>query len=112
MLASFVTYRTRRGHYYFVLKSSKKDILLTSDPYIFRVSCLKAIDSVRVCSKNANNYSEGIATNGEFFFVLRGHDLEILARSEFFTAMSWMQATKECVMQEASAALLKEAAST
>jgi uncharacterized protein YegP (UPF0339 family) len=108
MPARFTTHRTRRGHYYFVLESSRNDILLTSDPFVFRVSCLNAIDAVRTVSPDPSHYSEGQATNGEYFFVLRGADREILARSEFFTAIAWMHATKECVMQEAPDALLTE----
>jgi hypothetical protein len=110
MPATFVTHRTRRGHYYFVLESSKKDILLTSDPFVFKVSCLKAIDAVRAASHNAASYSEGVATNGEYFFVLRGSDHEILARSEFYAAAAWMHVAKECVMHEAHGAVLLETA--
>jgi uncharacterized protein len=111
MSAAFITYRNRKGRYFFVLRSSNDEILLSSYTYLYRIACMQAIGKVRQASIHKQNYQEGTATNGEYFFVLREADGELLATSEFFATTAWMQFAKEAVKKEAARALLTETAS-
>lgn len=108
MAASFITHVTGRGRFYFVLELTGGEILLTSEPYNFRIACLKAIHSARTASLLLKNYDKGMATNGQHFFVLRDADGEILARSEFFADLSEMEEMLAKVRKDAPKAELKE----
>ncbi len=108
MAASFITHLTARGRFYFVLESPGGEILLTSEPYNFKIACLKAIHTARSSSALLRNYDRGTATNGQHFFVLRDNEGEILARSEFFAAAGVMEEALATVRREAPKAELIE----
>lgn len=108
MPARFIIDRTKNGQYYFILESGIQENLLTSEPFVFHISCMHTINSVRIYCENDYNYQDGMATNGEYFFVLRDQDHQILGTSLFYATRSWMLNAIARIKKEAATAIIED----
>ncbi|MBD3668373.1 MAG: YegP family protein [Kangiella sp.] len=73
------------NQYYFRLKASNGEIILASEGYTTKSSCQGGIESVRTHSPDEDNYVRKDSTDGQYYFVLRAKNYEIIGRSEMYT---------------------------
>lgn len=84
MKGKFTIFTGSNGQYYFNLKASNGQIILTSEGYIYRSSCVDGIQSVRNNSPIENRYSRKIASNGQYYFTLHGANGEVIGTGETY----------------------------
>lgn len=108
MPASFIIDRASNRQFYFLLQCSIGATLLTSYTFVFRISCFRAIDAVKTACMQDSNFQTGIATNKQYFFVLRGNDEEILGTSQYYNTIQLRDEAMNRVKKETAEALLQD----
>lgn len=68
-----------------LIAKNGKNILHSSEGYTTKQNCQNGIASVKVNSPYDSRYKRGIATNGQFYFVLKAGNGEALGMSEMYT---------------------------
>jgi hypothetical protein len=77
-------FRGKDGEFYFRLTARNGEILLSSEGYKVKSSAANGIASVRKNADEANRFERKVAANGEFYFVLKAANGEIIGESELF----------------------------
>ena len=73
------------NQYYYRLRSGNGEIILSSEGYIAKSSCLYAIDSVRINAPIDSRYERNDRI-GNYTFNLKAANGEIIGRSESYTS--------------------------
>lgn len=83
----FQVFRGEDDHqYYYRLKARNGEIILNSEGYINKQSCLNAITSVKQNSQFDNRYDRKTSAIDEFYFVLKAANGEVIGNSEMYTS--------------------------
>ncbi len=85
MKAKFQIFRsTANSQYYYRLRSANNEIILSGEGYTTKQSCLNGIASVKANAPFDSRYDRRIASNGQYYFVLKAANGEIIGRSELY----------------------------
>ena len=84
MAGKFVLKTARDGQYFFNLKASNGEIILTSEMYKARPSALNGIESVKRNSADDKRYARQTSSNGKFYFALKAANNQIIGNSEMY----------------------------
>tara|TARA_A100000171_G_scaffold35638_3_gene34219 strand:- start:16095 stop:16433 length:339 start_codon:yes stop_codon:yes gene_type:complete len=76
------------AQYYFRLKASNGETVLASEGYVFKHSCQNGIASVKANAPYDSRYDRRTASNGQYYFVLKASNGEIIGTSEMYTTSS------------------------
>lgn len=75
----------RNNEFYFHLKAAgNSEIILQSEGYTRKASCLGGIESVKKNSQNEDNFDRLVAKNGEYYFNLVAGNGEIIGKFLIF----------------------------
>jgi uncharacterized protein len=74
--------------FYFNLKAGNNEVILTSERYTAKASALKGIEAVRDNAEDDDCYQRRKSGSGQPYFVLRGHNHEVLGTSELYSSAS------------------------
>jgi uncharacterized protein len=72
--------------FHFVLKASNSETILSSERYATKANALGGIASVRNNAPVDARYEKRTATNGQFYFVLKATNGEVIGTSETYTS--------------------------
>jgi Uncharacterized conserved protein len=84
----FTKYFDKNRKYRFNLKAENSEIILHSEAYESSQGCDNGISSVRKNSVIDSRYQDRTASNGQFYFVLKARNGEIIGTSELYTSTS------------------------
>jgi uncharacterized protein YegP (UPF0339 family) len=84
MSSKYEIKRAKNDEYYFNLKAGNGEITLTSETYRAKISAKKGIGSVKTNSLREDRYERKASPNGDFFFVLKAGNREVIGRSEMY----------------------------
>lgn len=84
MKGKFTIFTGSNGQYYFNLKASNGQVILTSEGYVYRSSCVDGIQSVRTNAPIEQRYGRKIANNGQYYFILNGANGQVIGTSETY----------------------------
>ena len=90
--------------YYFSLKAPNGRVILQSEGYKALAGAENGIDSVRNHSSSMGNYELKTAKNGEFYFVLKAANHQVIGASEMYITQQGAQEGLESVMAFAPSA--------
>jgi len=97
---TFEIARSRDKKYYWNLKASFGQVLLTSGIYSSKDNCIEGIVLSKESIKNSNFLPQQ-TTNGEYYIVQISIDCQFLSRSEFYSTKESMEigliAIKKCI---------------
>jgi uncharacterized protein YegP (UPF0339 family) len=96
------------SQYYFILKASNGEIILTSEFYKNKQGALNGVESVKRNSINKSNYENRISTNGQRYFVLKANNNKIIGISELYNSMQNMEKGIKSVTKFAKNAKIEE----
>ncbi len=82
---SFELFEGRDGDYYFNLVATNYEIVLSSEGYSSRTGALTGILSVLDNAGEAANYDLREAVNGQYYFVLKAQNGQIIGMSELYS---------------------------
>ncbi len=101
MAGKFVIDNSKDGQFFFNLKAGNGEIILTSEMYKSKASCLNGIESVRKNSAEMSRFEEREATNGKGYFVLKATNGQEIGRSQFYKSNSGLKNGIESVQNNA-----------
>ncbi|ERT12867.1 YegP family protein [Photorhabdus temperata] len=76
--------RTKNKQYYFNLKASNGDVILTSEMYTTKAAANKGIRSVQANSPAEKNFEIREHKSGKHYFVLKARNYQVIGISESF----------------------------
>ncbi|MFT8319746.1 MAG: YegP family protein [Bacillus sp. (in: firmicutes)] len=84
-MGNYVINKSSNGQYYFVLKASNGQVLVTSETYTTKSNCKNGISSVKINGKYDANYTRLISNNEQYYFVIKSSaNGQVLATSETY----------------------------
>ncbi len=78
--------KAKDGQFYFNLKASNGQIILTSEMYKVKRSASNGIESVRKNSPDENRYDRKTATNGKEYFTLKAANHQVIGASQRYSS--------------------------
>ncbi|WP_144281339.1 YegP family protein [Chryseobacterium echinoideorum] len=90
-MGKFVITQRVNNEYQFNLKAGNGEIILMSEGYAQKSSCLKGIESVKNNSQDDSRYDRRMAVNNKDYFVLKARNGEIIGKSQYYSSISAME---------------------
>ena len=103
----FQQYVGKDTQYYFRLKASNGETILASEGYKSKAGCQNGIQSVRTNAPDDARYLLKTAKNGQFYFVLRAANHQVIGTSEMYTTEKNRQNGIEAVKSTAPSAAVE-----
>lgn len=83
-MGKFVTRTGSNKQFYFNLKADNGQVILTSEGYTSKTSCLNGIVAVKTNAKNDAKYDKRTSTNSMYYFNLKAINGQIIGTSEMY----------------------------
>jgi uncharacterized protein YegP (UPF0339 family) len=87
MAGKFVLKSTGKGKFSFNLQAGNGRVILSSESYTSKDAAKDGIASVRKYAESDGNFERRTAKNKQPYFVLRAGNLEVIGKSEMYTAL-------------------------
>lgn len=84
----FVLKKASDGQFYFNLKSTNGQTILTSEMYVAKDAALNGIESVKKNSPDDKRYEKKTSTSGKPYFVLKAANHQVIGNSEMYESES------------------------
>lgn len=107
-MGKFVMTTRKNGEFQFNLKAGNGEIILSSEGYTAKASCLNGIESVRKNAPDDNRYERKEAKNGKFFFNLKAANGQIIGTSEMYETAAGRDKGIESVRRNAPDATVED----
>lgn len=88
MAGKFVITRGKDSKYYFNLKASNGQVILSSQGYKDMRGCQGGIDSVKKNSKDEARFEVKSSSNGKEYFVLNATNGQVIGKSQMYKSAS------------------------
>jgi uncharacterized protein YegP (UPF0339 family) len=111
MAGKFELNTASNGKFFFNLKASNGQIILSSEMYESKSAAQNGIESVKKNAPDDARYDRRTASNGDPYFVLRAGNGEPIGRSETYKSTAAMENGIESVKKNGPDAALAETAS-
>ena len=96
------------SEYRFRLFASNGENILHSESYTTKQNCLNSVDSVKTNAPKDERYDRRTATNGQYYFVLKAANGEIIGVSETYTTSYAMENGISAVKRNAPVAKVED----
>lgn len=83
-MGKFEVTTRKNGEYQFNLKASNGQIILTSEGYKTKASCLNGIESVKKNCQDVKKFEKKVAKDGRPFFNLKAGNGEVIGASQMY----------------------------
>ncbi len=90
-MGKFVVTVRKNGEFQFVLKAANGQVVLTSEGYAKKESCLNGIESVRKNSQDPKKFEVKVAKNGKPFFNLKASNGQAIGSSQMYASEATMK---------------------
>lgn len=90
-MGKFVVTVRKNGEFQFVLKAANGQVVLTSEGYAKKESCLNGIESVRKNSQDPKKFEVKVAKNGKPFFNLKASNGQVIGASQMYASEATMK---------------------
>ena len=104
MNARFEISRSRDGKVLFNLHAGNGQVILTSQLYESKSNAVRGIESVRANAPLDARYDRGTAASGEFYFILKSANGQVIGRSEMYASVAAREIGIASVKQNVSSA--------
>lgn len=107
-MGKFVIKTRKNGEFQFNLHAGNGEIILTSEGYTTKSSCMNGIESVKTNSTDENRYVKNTSSNGKHYFNLRAGNNQIIGTSELYDSTSSRDKGIASVMNNAGSASIDD----
>lgn len=83
-MGKFATKRGKDGQFYFNLKATNGQVILTSEGYTTTAARQNGIDSVRKNAPEDKKYEKHTSSNGKFYFNLKATNGQVIGKSQMY----------------------------
>ena len=105
----FEIYQSEKsGEYYFRLKATNGQIILSSQGYKQKTTCENGVESVKKNGAEESRFEKKEAANGKFFFNLKATNGQVIGKSQMYDSEKTRDAGIQSVMKNAPGASVKE----
>ncbi|MBK6861594.1 MAG: YegP family protein [Saprospiraceae bacterium] len=87
-MGKFVISVRKNGGYQFNLKAGNGEVILTSEGYTSKSSCINGIESVKTNSLFDSRFEHKTSADGKYYFNLKAGNGQIIGTSEMYTEAS------------------------
>lgn len=98
----------KNGQFYFNLKASNGQIILSSEGYTTKAACMNGVESVQKNSSNDSRYERKESSNGKPYFVLKAGNHQVIGKSELYESNASMENGIESVKKNGSSDKIEE----
>ncbi len=107
-MGKFVITTRKNKELQFVLKADNGQVILASEGYAAKASCLNGVESVRKNATDDHRYDRLTAKNGKFYFNLKATNGQIIGTSEMYESAAGRDNGIESVKKNAPDAKVEE----
>jgi uncharacterized protein len=83
-MGKFVISQRKDGEFQFNLKAGNGQVILSSEGYAAKASCLNGIESVRTNSADDARFDRKESANGKFYFNLKAGNGQVVGSSQMY----------------------------
>ncbi|HTP02072.1 MAG TPA: YegP family protein [Anaerolineales bacterium] len=94
--------------YYFALIADNNEIILDSERYVQKQGALNGVEAVKKNAQNEARYDRRDGQNGQFYFVLKAANGEVIGRSEQYKTRQGVESGIAAVKAAAADAPVKD----
>ena len=100
-MGKFVVTVRKDGEFQFNLKATNGQVILTSQGYASKASCMNGIESVKKNAQNEAQFDKKVAKNGKPYFNLMATNGQVIGASQMYASERTMLAGIASVMRNA-----------
>lgn len=108
----FIINKDNIGEFYFILKTSSSQIMLTSQSYITVNHCLQGIKYVKINSHLDSQFERKKASDNKFYFILKDSNDQTIGMGQKHICLNELNFELNWVKANASIASVREPNST
>ena len=108
MPGKFELKKAKNNQFYFNLKASNGEVILTSERYLTRKNAKKGIAAVQKNAPEPTHFVQRTSRKGEPYFVLRAGNHQIIGTSEMYSAPKAMEKGIQSVQRTAPGARVED----
>jgi hypothetical protein len=87
-MGKFVISKRKNGEFQFNLVAGNGEIVLTSEGYASKPSCMNGVKSVMKNAADVKRFEPKVAKNGKFHFNLKASNGQVIGSSEMYDSQS------------------------
>jgi len=85
-MGKFIVKMRSNDDYQFSLLADNGQIVLNSQGYASKASCLNGVESVKKHSQSQDNFESKAASNGQLFFNLKASNGQVIGTSQMYSS--------------------------
>ena len=87
-MGKFVISKRKNGEFQFNLLAGNGQVILTSEGYASKPSCMNGVKSVMKNAAEAKRFEPKVAKNGKFHFNLKASNGQVIGKSELYESQA------------------------
>ena len=107
-MGKFVITTRKNGEFQFNLKAGNGQVILSSEGYSTKASCMNGVDSVKTNAQNDVRFDRKTSANGKHYFNLTARNGQVIGNSEMYESASSMENGIQSVKNNAPEAPVQE----
>ena len=107
-MGKFVISKRKNGEFQFNLVAGNGEIILTSEGYASKPSCMNGVKSVMKNAAEVKRFESKVAKNGKFHFNLKASNGQVIGSSEMYDSQSTCENGIESVKKNVVAAKIED----
>ena len=107
-MGKFVITLRKNGDPQFVLKAANGRVILTSQGYKSKKSCIEGVESVKKNGAIEERFERLVAKNGQPYFNLKSSNGQVIGTSEMYSSAAAMEKGIESVKKNAADAEVED----
>ena len=105
--SKFQIFNGTDGMYYFHLRASNGEVILSSEGYSSRQSSLTGIASVKTNAPIRDRYQSSVSSDWQYYFILKAPNGETIGKSQMYTTATARDSGIAAVMNAAPKAIVE-----
>lgn len=85
-MGKFVISKRSNGEFQFNLLATNGQVILTSEGYAAKASCINGVESVKKNAQDDSRFERKEASNGKFYFVLKATNGQVIGQSQMYAS--------------------------
>ena len=107
-MGKFVISKRKNGEFQFNLVAGNGEIVLTSEGYASKPSCMNGVKSVMKNAADVKRFESKMAKNGKFHFNLKASNGQVIGSSEMYDSQSTCENGIESVKKNVVGARIED----
>lgn len=108
MAGKFVITKGKDNKFYFNLKAGNGEVILSSQGYKDKSSCLNGIESVKTNSQDDSHFEVKTSSNDKEYFVLNAANGQVIGKSQMYQSGGGCSNGKKSVASNAADASISD----